>query len=176
MVGLSDFDEDIAEGAAREALRGLGVWRRPAFLAPAVAARLDETAGAAAGWRRSIGAHHALETARLPPDAAAAFKAALARLGLKVRGAPAFVRHGPGGYDAPAAEGGVGCLLDLAAGWPSQHGGLLLIIEPEGSVHGWRPEAGALTLYAAERAPLLSMVAPGAPRPRHALFARAAAV
>ena len=175
MVDLSDFDADVAQGAAPEALRALGVWRRPAYLATAAAAELVEAAESAEGWRRSAGPHHAMETAPPPPAAVAAFKAALARLGLKVRGTPAFVRHRPGRYGAPAADR-VGCLLDLAADWPSEDGGLLLIAEPEGSVRGWRPEAGALTLYAADRAPLLTMVSPAASRPRYAMFARAEAL
>ena len=171
MVDPSDFDMEIADGAAPEALRGLGVWRRPGFLAPAAATRLAEAAASSPRWRRSAD----YETAPAPAAAAAAFTAGLAMLGLTLTGAPKLIRHRPGGHGAPAAQGGVACLLDLVDGWASQDGGLLLLTEPEGSVHGWRPEAGALTLYLEGRTPLLTMLAPTAP-PRYALFAHARAL
>ena len=174
MVHLSDFDTDVADGAAREAVRGLGVWRRAAFLDPAVVAELAEAD--AGGWRASEGPAHGFETAEPPPETTAAFAAALGLLGLELRRSPALVRHPPGGHGAPPPEGGVGCLLDLDTDWRSEAGGLLLLLEPEGSVHGWRPEAGALTLYAERRAPLLTMVSPAAGRARHALFACAQAL
>ena len=169
-MDLADFDAGAA--GAPEALRGRGFWRRPNFLGREAAALLLETATATSTWRSSSEGY---ETAAPPPAAAEAYAAALRRLGLTVRPEPSLVRHGAGAYGAPPAAG-VGCLLDLSGDWRSEDGGLLLIIEPEGSLHGWRPEAGALTLYVAGRAPLLTMVSPGAPEPRYALFAEAEAV
>jgi hypothetical protein len=171
VVDLSHFDADIEPASALEALRGRGLWRRPDFLGPEAAAGLASGA-AEAGWRAVSGADHAFDTAAAASPAAAAFRAALARIGLDAK-APVMVRHPPGAYGAPAPGQGIGCLLDLNEEWASQDGGLLLLVEPEGSVHGWRPAAGALTLYTAARTPLLSMVSTAARQARCALYAEA---
>jgi hypothetical protein len=74
------------------------------------------------------------------------------------------VRHGAGGRGLPPLDGtGWGFTLDLNRGWRSSWGGLLLFVEADGTAKGWRPEAGALTLYDLARPPLLTAVVPGAP-------------
>jgi len=54
-----------------------------------------------------------------------------------------------------------GFLLDLGpSGWRSEWGGLLLFQGAEGRVQGYRPVPGALTLFPASAAPMISLIAP----------------
>lgn len=54
-----------------------------------------------------------------------------------------------------------GFLLDLdPAGWRSEWGGLLLFQGAGGTVRGYRPVPGALTLFSATTRPLVSLITP----------------
>ncbi|HYE47560.1 MAG TPA: hypothetical protein VEA44_17475 [Caulobacter sp.] len=69
----------------------------------------------------------------------------------------------PGDSLAPILPGGAkgGFLLDLdPPAWRSEWGGLLLFQDPGGRVHGYRPVPGALTLFPAPAAPLISLISP----------------
>ncbi len=83
-----------------------------------------------------------------------------------------FVRHRAGDFGLPPTEAGTSFLLDLNADWPSRRGGLLLFQDGD-RVAGFRPQAGAVTLFDGARAPLLTLVAPGAPD-RYAIIGRLA--
>lgn len=68
----------------------------------------------------------------------------------------------------PRAKAGL--ILDLdPPGWRSEWGGLLLFQGGEGRLSGYRPVPGALTVFAAETAPLISLVMLRAP-PRNSLL------
>lgn len=68
----------------------------------------------------------------------------------------------------PQAKAGL--ILDLdPPGWRSEWGGLLLFQGVQGHLSGYRPVPGALTMFAAETAPLISLVMLRAP-PRISLL------
>ena len=119
----------------------------------------------AAAWSPAAGG--AYELAPLDPADAAALHDAFAPLGRAPRDLQ-LVRHRAGHEGLPPVQE-VGFVLDLSPDWPSGDGGLLLFVDEHGRVEGWRPEAGALTLYDAARPPLLTMVAPHASRARLAV-------
>ncbi|ATQ41634.1 hypothetical protein [Caulobacter mirabilis] len=83
-----------------------------------------------------------------------------------------LVRHRAGDFGLPPTEAGTTFLLDLNDDWPSPRGGLLLFQDGD-QVAGFRPQAGAVTLFDGARTPLLTLVAPGAPD-RYAIIGRLA--
>lgn len=127
-----------------------------AGLCAALAATLD-------GWTRRD-AHEVTSLSAGP--LIDALSAALAEAGLGRPGGVWALRHGPGAHGLPTAAG-TGFLLDLTDG-RSQDGGLLLFGEER--VEGWRPQAGALTVFSADHPPVLTLVAPDARAPRLSVF------
>jgi hypothetical protein len=167
-----------------------GFAARPAGEASALAARLtasgrarlpDFASRAAEGlddrlsrlaWTRLKDEHRDLDHAPLSdPDLAGSLAAAVGALGVGTPEAMRALRHEAGQFGLPPLEGArAGFLLDLASGWRSDFGGLLLFLDAGGRAEGWRPEPGALVLFDANRPPVLTMVAKSAPGPRLSLF------
>jgi hypothetical protein len=134
-------------------------------------AREQQEAG---DWRRLSDAERDLELRPLTDRSfAGALDDALRALGLDgLVGEATVVRHAAGGRGLPPAPGGgFGFVLDLNAAWRSGWGGLLLFVDEHGRAHGWRPEAGAITVYDPARPPLLTAVTAGAP-PRLSVVGR----
>ena len=161
----------IAE--ARQCFADLGSLRLPGFLSAEAHARLDAL-DTGKGWSRIRDEARDLE---LKPLDDAAFAEALARslqpFGFAPAAAPSLLRHNPGQFGTPPAPSEEACfLIDLNPEWRSEWGGLALFVGEHGRAQGWRPQAGALLLYDAVRPLLLTMVSPGAPTPRLALFGR----
>lgn len=144
----------LARDALRVSLAEHG-WARAVEAVPASVCVDLLRVAEAADWTVERGEGYALETAPLEaPELAAALGASGLRL----------VRHGPGNYGLPVLDdGGVGFVLDLVEGWPSQHGGLLMF-EDGDKIRGWRPEPGALTLFDLKGPVILSVVTPRAGR------------
>lgn len=129
----------------------------------AAAGLCAEVAGAADGWI----AEADYETTALPAGPLAdAVAAALAREGFGPPATIRLLRHGSLARGLPKAEGLV-FMLDLTDG-RSQDGGLLLFGEDR--VDGWRPEAGALTVFDGSRPPLMTLVTATAKSPRISVF------
>ena len=136
-------------------------WARATEVATARACASLLRKASRAAWSRLDGEGFSLEIAPLDD---AALAAALGASDLRL------VRHGVGDHGLPpVVEGRIGFVLDLNAGWPSQHGGLLIFADGD-RVRGWRPEPGALTLFDTARPPILSGVSPGARAPRLAVM------
>lgn len=121
---------------------------------------------APAEWRGESGPGRRYEVAPLAAELAARVRAAFAEAGLAAPAELRLMRHATGDHGLPP---GAVLVLDLEPAWRSADGGLLLFPEGDDRAVGWRPEAGAVTLFDADAPPVLSLVAPCAPNPRRAL-------
>ena len=166
LTGAFGALREVDARALRDALAAHGRVRVPGFAAPDAAS--VERISRDVRWRRLADAERALEQAPLDPCLAAPLQAALAPLAPALRHVR-LVRHGAGAFGLPPMDG-LAFTLDLTLGWTSDDGGLLLFVDADGRVEGWRPEAGALTLYDSARPPVLSMLPPTVRRARLAIF------
>ena len=149
-------------------LSAAGRARLGGFAAPELSGRLqggDET------WTEVAGERVRAETAPIPVAVREALQAALADVGFALTSEPCLIRHAPGCFGLPETSGSFGFVLDLTREWWPIWGGLLLFSGGAERVEGWRPEAGALTLWRGTP-PVLSMVSWGAPA-RLAVFGTA---
>ena len=132
--------------------------------------RMDGLTPPLAGWRKYTGDGSSFDLQDGSPQASVAMTSVLATVGMHCEGRSVWLRHGSGDYGLRrTAEGLATAILDFTADWRSPWGGLLLFSDDANRVEGWRPERGALTLFRDDRAPLLTLVAPGVPWPRVSL-------
>lgn len=89
---------------------------------------------------------------------------ALRGQGLTLTGDPIILRHrvGDRGLPEPETSIEVRFAIDLTDARRTLDGGLLLFVEPDGRVSGWRAERGMMTIWTGED-PELTELAPGAP-------------
>ncbi len=160
--------------AAREDFAASGCVRLPGFLSPQAHQTIGGIDTRSGAWRRFADDHRDLDIRPLTEKAlVAALTRALRPLGFAPAAPPVLMRHRAGQFGAPDAPAeDAAFLVDLNAGWRSEWGGLVLFVGEHGRAQGWRPEAGALTLYDALRPPLVTMVSSTAPEPRLAFFGR----
>ena len=126
----------------------------------------------AALWRAGETFRHAEADRALEAFA----REALGREGFAPVAPSMLVRHARGdrGLPSSAPDGDVGFAIDLTDARRTLDGGLLLFVQSDGRLAGWRAERGMMTLWLGED-PELTELAPGAPD-RLTLIGRAKAV